>query len=357
MKKKAFFILTLLMILLLTINVFADNMDSASNYLAFDEDINITKEVLGDVYSAGKNINVKDNVDGDVIGLGEIIDITSNELKGNIRCGAQTLNINSRNVKNITSFGQNVNIGRNTEAKAIYLWGENIDFEGNCEGLYASGSTIIINGRVNGDVNVACDELIISDRGDITGNIKVYSPKEPKVNSNVSMNDIEYIKIEESQNRNKLTTSFVFEKVKVILASLLLGIVLYSIFKKFFRSNDDLLVKEPLSVVLGGVASFILVPIVSLLLFVTVIGLPLGMISLIMYFILIYLSPVIIGIIIGRLILKNKNPYLQVVTGVLIIRLLSILPMIGGFVWIVSGIITQGLVLYNTYQSVKYKEI
>lgn len=356
MKKKGFFILTLLMILLLTVNAFADNVDSASNYFALNEDINISKEVLGDIYSAGKKITVKDNVNGDVIALGETINITSNEVKGNIRCGAQTLSINSKNVKNITSFGQNINIGKKTTAKAIYVSGENINFKGSCEGFYAAGDTIIINGKINGDVNVNCDELIIADNGEITGNIKVYSPKEPIVNSNVSMNDIQYTKIENSTNESKLKAFLGFGTILSILGSLIFGLLLYSIFKKFFIKSDDLLVKEPLQVVLGGMASFILTPIVSLLLFLTIIALPVGVISLIMYFIVVYLSPVIMGIVLGRLILKNKNPYLQILVGVLVVRLLSLLPMVGVFVWVVSGMIAQGLIVYSFVQSIKYKE-
>ena len=356
MKKKAFFILTLLMMILLTVNSFADGVDSASNYFAFDDNVNISKEVLGDIYSAGREITVKENVSGDVIALGEIINITSKDLNGNIRCGAQTLNINSKNVKNITSFGQNINIGENTAAKAIYISAENINFKGVCEGFYATGDTIIINGKINGDVNVTCDELIIANKGEVTGKIEVYSPKEPIVNSKVTMNDIQYTKIDNSDNENKLNSLVGFGTIISILASLLLGVVLYSIFKKFFIKNDDLLVREPLPVILGGMASFILVPIISLLSLFTIIALPLGIISLITYFTIVYVSPVIIGIVLGRIILKNKNPYVQLLSGILIVRILTLLPMIGSFVWLISTMIVQGLIVYEFYRSIKYKE-
>lgn len=215
---------------------------------------------------------------------------------------------------------------------------------------------MIINGKIDGDVNITCDELIIADNGEITGNIKVYLPKEPIVNSNITMDDIQYTKIENSTNESELKALVGFGTIISIVASIVLGIVLYSLFKKFFISSDDLLVKEPLPIVLGGMVSFILVPIVSLLLFLTVIALPLGILSLIMYFIVVYLSPVIMGIVLGRIILKKKNPYLQLLVGRLIVRLLSLLPMIGGFVWVVNGMITQGLIVYAFYQSIRYKE-
>ena len=54
MKKKGIFILTLLMMILFSVNSFADSIDSASNYFAFKENVNITEDVSGDIYSAGR---------------------------------------------------------------------------------------------------------------------------------------------------------------------------------------------------------------------------------------------------------------------------------------------------------------
>ena len=170
------------------------------------------------------------------------------------------------------------------------------------------------------------------------------------------MSDIKYTKVDNSKNENELKALVGFSTIISLLASLILGFVIYTVSKKFFIRTNDLLIKEPLPVVLGGMASFILVPIVSLLLFITVVGLPLGILSLIIYFIIVYLSPVVMGIILGRLILKHKNPYLQLFVGILVVRLLSLLPMVGAFVWVVSAMIVQGFIVYESYQSIKYKE-
>ena len=341
MKKKGFFIVTLMIISLFTLNVFADSIDSASNYFASDEDVNISKEILGDIYSVGRTIKVNDKVEGDIIVAGETIDINSKEVSGNIRTASRILNINSKNIKNITSVAQNINIDKETIANGIYVSAEKINFKGSCKGFYANGSTVIINGKVDGNLKVNCDELIIADNGEVTGEVEVYSPKEPITNS---------------KNENELKALVGFSTIISLLASLILGFVIYTVSKKFFIRTNDLLIKEPLPVVLGGMASFILVPIVSLLLFITVVGLPLGILSLIIYFIIVYLSPVVMGIILGRLILKHKNPYLQLFVGILVVRLLSLLPMVGAFVWVVSAMIVQGFIVYEFYQSIKYKE-
>lgn len=71
------------------------------------------------------------------------------------------------------------------------------------------------------------------------------------------MDDIQYTKIDNSDQENKLNYLVGFGTLISLLVLLLLGAVLYFIFKKFFIKNDDLLLREPLPVILGGMASFI----------------------------------------------------------------------------------------------------
>ena len=356
MKKRGFFLISLLITVLFITSVFAQDVDSASNLFSFNENVTITKQVTGDIYSGGRSVKIKENVAGDIIVGAENLDISSSEVNGNIRTASKTLYINSRNVKNITSVAQYIDIDKNTTAKALYLSGEEINFKGACEGFYATGDIIIINGKIKGDLDVTCNEFIIAQDGDITGNIKVNAEKEPVVNSKISVDDINFTKIDTQKNQNSINKIIRVGTIITILAALLWGLVLYTLFKKFFINSDKVLAKEPLTVFLGGLGSFILLPLVSLLLFITVIGLPLGIISLITYFILVYVSPIICGIFIGRAMLKGKNPYLQVLSGVFIIRVLTILPYIGSFVWVVSSIITFGAIYYQCYKSIKYKE-
>lgn len=356
MKKTSVLIMTLLMTLLFTANVFADNIDSASNSFNFKDIINITKEIRGDIYILGEDIGIEESIGGDVIGMGETVNINSKEVNGNIRLISRVLNINSKNMKNITSTAGIINIGKDATAQGIYLAGEEINFKGVCEGFYATGGTIIINGKVNGDLNVTCDEFIIAKDGNITGSIKVNSPKDPIVNSNVSISDIDYTRIENSKYENEFRSLIGFGTLISIIASLLIGIILYSIFKKFFIHSDYDLMNESFKVALSGIGSLLLVPIISILLFITIIGLPLGIITFIMYFIVLYISPTIMGIVAGRLIFKERNPYLQVLGGIIIIRLMSLLPFIGSVTWILSGIIVQGLIIYEFYKNIKYKE-
>ena len=77
MKKIRIFVLTLLMVFMLSITVFADEMKSSSNLFLFNERINSTDEVKGDLYGFAQDINIKSIVGGDIISLGQQIDINS----------------------------------------------------------------------------------------------------------------------------------------------------------------------------------------------------------------------------------------------------------------------------------------
>ncbi len=56
MKKIRIFVMTLLMVFILSITVFADEIKSSSNLFLFNERINSTDEVKGDLYAAGQDI-------------------------------------------------------------------------------------------------------------------------------------------------------------------------------------------------------------------------------------------------------------------------------------------------------------
>ena len=84
----------------------------------------------------------------------------------------------------------------------------------------------------------------------------------------------------------------------------------------------------------GAVLMF-LTPIVALLLFITLIGIPLSIIILALWFIALYLSKIIIGILVGRGILekllpkKNKSLIWAMIIGVIIVWMITSLPLIG----------------------------
>ena len=102
----------------------------------------------------------------------------------------------------------------------------------------------------------------------------------------------------------------------------------------------------------------IAVPIISILLMVSIICLPLGMIALLLYGIIIYLSSIISSVYFGKLIgsrcLKLDNIYLQILIGIIITTLIKLIPMIGGLYSFIIVILGFGLIC-NILIKLRYK--
>ena len=80
----------------------------------------------------------------------------------------------------------------------------------------------------------------------------------------------------------------------------------------------------------------IAIPLVALVLMMTVIGLPLGLIVLFAYIVILYISKIFVGLAIGRRILtyakqEISSPYWHLVVGLIVIAFATRLPLLGFF--------------------------
>lgn len=96
------------------------------------------------------------------------------------------------------------------------------------------------------------------------------------------------------------------------------------------------------------------IPLVSLLLMITVIGIPMGVILLIVYGLALYLARIITAVLMGNMILRRIGQVtfwtelLQVLIGLLIIEILSLLPVINILTGVVVVVIGLGAMTLST---------
>ena len=353
MKKKILYIFTLLIIFILTSNVFAENTTTSSNLFSFNNNISIDKDVDGDVYAFGQTISIDNLVLGDIISAAKDISIESEEVKGNIRIVGQKLDINVKNTKNITAAAENISISKDTNSNAIYAAARSINFKGYTNDLYASGETIFIDGIIKGDLNVDCETLVLMENAEVMGNIKVKSPNQPVINSKITLNDIDYEKVTKG-NEVWLNKSDISWEIMSICTAILMGFIIYIIFKKSFIEVDRNL-KGIIKYLLIVLSTLILIPMISIIMIITIIGMPIGIIILILYSIIMYLCPVIVGIMLGKILFTKSRFYIQILGGIIIIRLIMLIPYISFVAWLLSLSFVMGFVSIKIYLLLKAK--
>jgi len=111
--------------------------------------------------------------------------------------------------------------------------------------------------------------------------------------------------------------------------------------------------QKPWQSALTGILFLILPPVVFALFALTVIGLPLAIILAGLYILVIYLSNIVVGIILGNYILKGRGMFFSLALGLLILTLIYKAPFFGGIISLITLIFGSGAIVLSKYEKMK----
>lgn len=330
MRKILTLILALIMSLAISIPAYAETeVESAGNIFMFEE--SISKEINGksDVYAFANSVDLKGSAEGDVVAFGSDVTINASEVKGSIRGAGATLNILATSVKNITVAGATITVEEGTNAKGVYIAGGAINFLGNTEDLYVAGEDVTIDGTVTGNVKIDCRQLTIGENAKINGTIDVKGEKEPIISGDFDSSKINFEKVASSSSDSIKPKFSIGSTIIKIISSILISLLLVLICRKHLEKTTELVVRKAWLPLVIGFCTLIVLPIVAILTCITIVGIPIGILSLIIYGIVIYLAPIITAIVIGRIFIKKVNIYLSSIAAIVALRVLLLIPILG----------------------------
>jgi hypothetical protein len=92
-----------------------------------------------------------------------------------------------------------------------------------------------------------------------------------------------------------------------------------------------------------GLLWFVLLPIVAVVLFVTIVGIPLGLFLLLALALVYTIGYVVGALALGRLVVKAPTSrYVAFLAGWVVLRILALVPFLGGFAWLVATVLGLG---------------
>jgi len=360
--KKIFFCVFLFSFLLIPLTVSKASQIRANNiylpddlsindvFVAAGNNININASINDDLYLAGANIVVSGPVEGDIIAVASNLVINS-EVKGNVRAIGGTLIINGKIGKNVTVAAGNLTINKEAEiGRNLFLAGGIVEIDGKINGnLHGAAGTLILNSQILGNAYLTIDpsgDLILYPEANIYGNLEYSASQPAEFLSGAKVQKEEKFSQWQKQPKASLKTKlngFIFAFwLAAFLGALLVGLIFITLFKDFILKAQKNVDKNILFSVLRGLAYLIVTPVILIILIATVIGLPLALILGALYFIVLYLGTILIGIYLGdriiKLFNKKKEPVMlwSMILGVAIIYLLYAIPFIG---WLIKLII------------------
>lgn len=336
--------------------------------------IEINGAVNGDVIVAGNSITITGPVAGDVIAVGSNVRILG-LVQGSVRAAGSNVEIAGEVEKNVWAAGSSVLINESAKvAWDVWAAGATVDVKAPVgRSVWLTGASVILNNSIGQDAKIAVDEkgqIVLNPatviEGDLEYKVVNSDSLDIKEGAEVKGEKIEstYDKSYASEVQNFFNIVHLFILVIGIFSLLVVGLVFVTLVPKVTMRVYEEMIKRPWPSIGWGVIFLIVVPIISLFLMVTIIGLPLGLILIPLYFVVIYVAKVLAGFAIGLWLLNKinkENKYkgsliVPLIVGVTIYLFVGSIPIIGfifkciAMLWALGALLTIKREIWREYR-------
>lgn len=320
--------------------------------------VNTESVVNGDAFAAGQNINIREKVMGDLMLAGAEITVDG-EVIEDIRVFGGQIKINKPVSGDILIFGGDVELNKEATVQGdVYLFsgkariystingnltikGGEAKIDGTVEGnLSMQCEDANFNGVLNGTSNINAERIYIGERTRFNNDVKYWTEKgEIDFKNSLHNSRATYSEnlhaIENAKNESKSKFGFIWFALFKILGMALIILAL-TYFNPLFSKAAIQLKNDFMSSIGWGTIVVISLPLISLFLLITIIGIPLGIIGLTLTGLLIFISRALAALLLAHYInnqyqknWSNKRIYFIAVAWYIAFWILKFIPLLG----------------------------
>lgn len=371
-------VLTFFGVLFVPFTVSAATFQAASEYalgggIVVDDDfyvgggsVVIAGDIVHDLYAAGGNVLITGKVGGDAVIAGGSVNVLG-EVGDDLRVLGGDVVI-AKNIRDdlVVAGGTVRLLAGSTVQGDVVVVGGSLVIEGDVIGtIHARVEHLEINGLTKQDIRADVkNDFTLGDKAVIEGKLSYTAPYQVVMSEGALVKgEVSYTKGRSSgvaQPSRQLVLGVISTVLLLKLLSLLAaGSILYLICRKWLHEVVQRACSHFGGEFVRGFVSLVVFPIFVLFLFVSIIGFLLGAIGLLAYGFLLVLSKVMAGIILGGIVatLVSKKEYrsswLNVLGGILLLFLFSLIPFLGWLIEFVFFIVAFGSVIYFFYGNVR----
>lgn len=320
----------------------------------------IDGNVEGDVFFFGQSIEIDGHIKGDAILFAQSARITG-QIDGNIRSFANNLTITGTVQRNVLTFNETLNLDSAGKVDgSLTVFGQTVSVDGHLgRDLLAMAGETIISGTINGEVRAKGRNMSIASSAQVSGPIRYEGDNPASVSSGAKLaSPVEFTKM---RHKSQYTEGHYYVwRIIWTAAFVLFGLVLFLLLPKF--ASEVVRAGERFGAPVGlGVLVFFGVPIAAVIACVTVVGIPLGVLTLGLWILAIFCAEIVVGTVVGNWILGKPVDTWGLIgrmaLGFVIVRIvytplaqvhvIGVLVGLGIWVW---GIGAIALALYNRLQ-------
>ena len=344
MKNKILKLLSIVLLFFMVTNTYAIELGEAGNIVVQEGEYNSSR------FAAGNKVTNKANVDGLSFVAGNEITLEGKAPYGFYAGNIVTVNENIE--KDMFVAGNHVTIGSDAIiGRDAFIAGNTVILKANISrDLRVGASSVdLSNVTIYGNAYIMAEEIILNENTNITGKLSYLDDAVVTGLSKAKVGEVEVNKNVKEVHVYTIKDRALDFLLSVASAFIVMIVLFYLIPKTKEKLDDFELEFGNIAKTSGiGLLVLLLVPIISILAMITMFLIPLSFITLAIYAISIYVSFLLTYYVVGNVITKklfNKdNMYLSLLIGIVLVKLITYIPYIGGLMGFISLIFGLGLI-------------
>jgi len=290
----------------------------------------------------GGTIVVRGTVDGDLSAFGGDVLVTG-EVTGDVSAFAGNVRITGTVGGNVEATGGNVYLDPGAEVGGTFS---------------AAAGNVLVAGTVGGDAQLAGGSVTLARTADIVGDV-TYSVGEDGQFTNqgatVGGTITRSEEVPAGPVQGPVVPGWAFD-VYGFLVNLLLGAALLAVFPRFSAHVAERVLDRPVWTGGVGLVAIIAIPVLLVVLVFTIIGIPLAILSAVLFGLLLWVALVYGRFAVGTWLLSLvdvDNRWAALLVGLVVFGLVSLVPILGGFVdflVVLLGLGAMAALGYEGYQ-------
>lgn len=314
------------------------------DYFAAGSLVTISGTVNGDVYAFAGQVVIDGRVNGDVIVAAGRVSI-SGRVSQDVRVAGGQVTLSGEVGRNVTVAGGSIELTRGAAIKGgLVAAGGTVHVAAPVDRVVrVAAGTLIVSSRIGENLDAAVGALTLASNADIQGNVRYMSRREASVDKGARVRG----RLSRTEPPGlpgptpRRLIAFLTGGALVLMAvsfvsTLVLGLLSIRFLPRYHGSAVAILREKPWTALGVGFLAAVVTPVVCLLLLVTIVGAPLGLIVAVSYGILLYWGRIFVASRIGEAICQlfraAPGPGWTFLVGLLVYYLLVLIPLVGGLV-------------------------
>ena len=276
--------------------------------LARGETVEVDGVVNGDLIAQGRLVAVRGKIQGNIFVFAQHVEIDG-PVEGSVISWGQTVTVHGNVAHNLYSWSQFLRLEPSAEVgRDMISGGADLNLEGKVDrSVTLFAGTGVVRGEVGRDLLFRGGELNLSSPAHVGGDLTAYvrHARNLHVAPGVVIGGKTETHLTHAVSRFSQAHFYIWQAIW-LAAAFLVGLVEIWLVPSFFRSVSQSVAQGWRSPVLGF-AVLVVTPVAAVLAAITLVGLPLAILTLLFYAIGLYLAKIFVGALLGQFVLRNNS--------------------------------------------------